>query len=137
MQRLLDILVFIGAMAGSLIVALVVTWFAYEFWIPERAFHCTDDAMPIGFWTSADGHRTAGDEILAGWTWEKLGHVNNIFEAAFFALWIGGGVGAFRVSRTILRDYVGPAAEPAHEADRSQPIHSTTNSTESAAGSSR
>jgi hypothetical protein len=93
-------------MIGSLVIALIVTWLAWELWIPERAFHCTDDGLSIGFWQSTDTHRTAGDKILPGWTWKKMGLLNNVYEAAFFVLRIGGGVVAFRVSRTILRDYV-------------------------------
>ena len=108
MKNLIHVIVFIGAMTGSLAVALVVTWLAWELWIPERAFHCTDDGLSIAFWESADTHRTAGDKILPGWTWEKLGFINNVYEATFFALWMGGGMGAFLVARTILRDYVGP-----------------------------
>ncbi len=93
-------------MIVSMVIAFVVTWVAWELWIPERAFHCTDDGLSIAFWQSADIHRTAGDKILPGWTWEKLGCVNNIYMGAFLALWVGGGVGAFHISRTILRDYV-------------------------------
>jgi hypothetical protein len=106
MKRLLSILVFSGAMTASLVVALVVTWLAWELCIPERAFHCTDDGISLGFWTSANLHETAGDKILPGWTWERLSLVNHIYKGAFFALWIGGGVGGFLISRTILREYV-------------------------------
>jgi len=106
MRTLLNIPVFIGAMTVSLVVALVVTWLVWELCIPERAFHCTDDGISLGFWTSANLHETAGDKILPGWTGERLSLVNNIYKRAFFALWIAGGVGAFRISQTILRDYV-------------------------------
>jgi hypothetical protein len=106
MKSPLNILVFIGAMTASLVIALVVTWLAWELCIPERAFHCTDVGISLGFWTSANLHETAGDKILPGWTWERLSLVNSIYKGAFFALWIGGGVGAFRISQTILRDHV-------------------------------
>lgn len=108
MRVLLQILVFTGAMIASMVVAFFVTWLAWELWIPERAFHCTDDGFSIGFWTSANLHETGGDKILPGWTWEKLDRVNNLYEAVFFVMWIGGGLGAFHVSRTILRDYIWP-----------------------------
>ena len=99
-------MMFIGIMTGSLVVALIVTWLAWQIWIPERAFHCTDDGLSLGCWTSAHIHEAAGDKILPGWTWDKLGVVNNIYEVTFLALWIGGGVTAFRISRAIARDYV-------------------------------
>src|SRR5258707_6009631 len=90
---------------GSLVLSLLLSWFAWEMLIPERAFHCTDDGLSIAFWQSADTHRSAGDKILPGWTWEKINLVNNLYEFAFFALWFGGSVVSFRASRSILRDY--------------------------------
>ncbi len=95
-------------MIVTLVFAFFVTWFAWELWIPERVFYCTDDGFPTGFWTSANLHETGGDKILPGWTWEKFDRVNHFCEAVFFVLWIGGGVGAFQVTRIILRDYTWP-----------------------------
>lgn len=105
MKALATIGLAVATICASLLVSLVVTWLAYELFVPERAFHCNDGGVPSAFWTSADTHRTAGDRILPGWTWEKLRLVNNIYEFAFFGLWMGGAVGSFRISRSIVRDY--------------------------------
>jgi uncharacterized membrane protein YraQ (UPF0718 family) len=105
LKALTTIGVAVAAICVSLLVSLVVTWLAYELLIPERAFHCNDGGIPAAFWTSADTHRTAGDKILPGWTWERLRLVNNTYELAFFGLSIAGAVVSFRISRSILRDH--------------------------------
>jgi hypothetical protein len=88
----------------SLAGALVITWLAWEVLIPGKAFQCRDDGFDIGFWTSAETHRSAGDNILPGWTWERLEHVNNAYKLAFVAIWMGCSFGSFRFLNSILHE---------------------------------
>jgi TRAP-type C4-dicarboxylate transport system permease small subunit len=106
MKALTTIVLVIIASLACLVAALFITWLVWEMQITERAFHCTDDGLSIAFWTSAETHEAAGDKILPGWTWEKLKAVNRIYEFAFFTLWIGGSVVAFRGIRSIMKDYM-------------------------------
>ncbi|SRR6266436_8691934 len=82
----------IGIGTATLIASLLVTYLTWELLIEERAFHCTDIGISIAFWMSATEHEAAGDKIMAGWTWEKLQQVNDLYKFAFLALWTCGGV---------------------------------------------
>ena len=83
----------ITAAVGCLLASLLVTWLVWEIGIDGRAFHCTDaGTLSLGFWTNAETHQSAGDQIQPGWTWEKLAEVNGFYKLAFFALWIGSSM---------------------------------------------
>jgi hypothetical protein len=78
---------------GCLLASLFITWLAWEMAIDGRAFHCTDaGTLSLAFWTNAETHRSAGDLIQPGWTWEKLGFVNQLYTAAFLVLWVSGSM---------------------------------------------
>lgn len=85
---------FVMTAIGGLVLSLVVTWFAWQVLITDKAFHCTDDNVS-GFWLSIETHRGAGDTISPGWTWEKLERVRTEYEVAFFALWFVSSSVAF------------------------------------------
>ena len=89
---------------ASLLASLLITWCAWELLISGTAFRCVDDGIDIGFWMSADTHRSAGDRILAGWTWEKVEAVNDVFRLGFFALWVGASFVSFRVLKSFLKE---------------------------------
>ena len=64
----------------------VVTMIAWGVHIEGSAFHRTD----IGFgsyWTDMDLHKSAGDTVSSGWTWEKLKAVRMQYIGAFYLLW--------------------------------------------------
>jgi hypothetical protein len=84
---LAGIALFVMTALGGLVLSAVVTWFAWQVLISDRAFHCTDDNVS-GFWVSMDSHRGAGDSLSPGWTWEKLVRVRTAYEAAFVTLWL-------------------------------------------------
>jgi hypothetical protein len=105
-------LLFTGSALVSLVISLVVTWFVWETLIYERAFHCIDGGLSLAFWTSADVHRSAGDIIQPGWTWEKVKMVNGIFMAAFYALWFIGSVIGFYILLRFNEDEVPPNLAP-------------------------
>src|SRR5882724_8728707 len=87
-----------AAVVGCALASLVVTWLVWEISIDGQAFHCTDaGTLSLGFWTSADIHQPAGDQIQPGWTWEKVAVVNGFYKLAFFALWIGGSMAALHL----------------------------------------
>lgn len=96
-RAVLPILVFSGSAGLSLVLAAVFTWFVWEAMMTDRAFHCNDIGLSLAFWTGADIHKSAGDTIAPGWTWEKVGTVNDIFKLAFYSLWLGGSVIGFRI----------------------------------------
>lgn len=87
----------------SLLVSLVITWLAWECFIPGRAFRCLDAGFDVGFWMSAETHRSAGDEILPGWTWERLDRVSDEYKLAFLALWMGASFASFHFLKSILK----------------------------------
>ena len=97
MRAVLPILVFSGCAGLSPVFAAVFTWFVWEVMIGDRAFRCNDGGLSIAFWTSADTHKSAGDTIVPGWTWDKVRTVNGIFKLAFYALWLGGSMVGFRI----------------------------------------
>jgi hypothetical protein len=72
--------------------------------MPGRAFQCKDDGFDVGFWMSADRHQSAGDNILPGWTWDKLEHVNEAYKLAFAVVWIGGSLVSFRLLKSLLQE---------------------------------
>jgi hypothetical protein len=80
----------------SWLVASFVTWTVWQFQVPERAFHCSDYVPWTGIWSNLDTCERAGDAVKAGWTWEKIKDVQLMYQLAFFALWIGGGLLVFR-----------------------------------------
>ena len=103
---IMRIAVTIAAVVGCLLASLLITWLVWETQIDGRAFRCTDAGpftLSLGFWTSAETHQSAGDQIAPGWTWEKVAEVNGFYKLAFFALWIGGSMVASRVIRQTLR----------------------------------
>jgi hypothetical protein len=75
---------------------------AWECLIPGKAFQCRDDGFDIGFWMSAETHRSAGDALLPEWTWEKVHRVNEEYKLAFVAIWLGGSFASFRFARSML-----------------------------------
>ena len=90
----------IATVVGCLLASLLITWLVWEMQIDGRAFRCTDAGtftLSLGFWTSADMHQSAGDQIQPGWTWEKVGAANGFYKLAFFVLWIGGSMVALRL----------------------------------------
>jgi hypothetical protein len=97
MKKFAIIAVFLSSMIASFIASLVITWFAWQIQITDKAFHCTDD-MVGGFWCDMDAHRSAGDTLLGGWTWSELKGVRIIYEIVFYTLWIVGGLLVFRLS---------------------------------------
>ena len=88
----------------SLLASLLFTWCVWEFLVSGTAFECMDDGIDIGFWMSADTHRSAGDKVLPGWTWEKVEAVNGVFRLGFLTLWVGASFVSFRVLKSILRE---------------------------------
>ena len=100
MKRFHTIVLLIIACLGCLIPSLFITWLVWEMQIDGRVFRCTDAGFfSSAFWLSAETHKSAGDKILAGWTWEKLELVNTIYQSAFFVLWLGGTTVAFGILR--------------------------------------
>ncbi len=96
----------IASSAGCLVASLLVTWAVWEIQIDGRAFHCTDAGpftLSVAFWTSANLHQSAGDQIQPGWTWDKVAVVNGYYELAFFALWVAGSMESFRFIHKRLR----------------------------------
>ena len=101
----------IASSAGCLVASLMITWLIWEIQIEGRAFNCTDAfALSAAFWTGANVHQSAGDQIQPGWTWEEVAVVNGYYKLAFFAFWLGGSVEAFRFihrrSRTQSHDLI-------------------------------
>jgi hypothetical protein len=81
---------FILPLATSVILGAVisgiVTIVIWDVCIEDRAFHCYD----IGFgsyWTDIDLHKSAGDTIFSGWTWEQLKTVRLHYIGTFWLLW--------------------------------------------------
>ena len=86
------------ALLAVLAVSFISTWFVWETQISERAFHCTEEGcLSIGFWENPETHQAAGDQIMPGWTWEKLAVVRRLYQAAFFILSLVGTVAAFHM----------------------------------------
>lgn len=86
----------------SLFASLVITWLTWECLVPGRAFQCRDDGFDSGFWVSAETHRSAGDSILPGWTWENVQRVNGDYKLAFVAIWLSASFVSFRFARSML-----------------------------------
>jgi hypothetical protein len=101
MKKIATILLFVMTIFSTLMASLIITWFAWECQITDKAFHCTDDNVS-GFWCDMDTHRAAGDTLLNGWTWGGLKMVRSIYELVFYALWIGGGLFLFQRLRRLL-----------------------------------
>ncbi|HZR20714.1 MAG TPA: hypothetical protein VFE51_25765 [Verrucomicrobiae bacterium] len=96
----MKIAVTIAGVVGCLMASLLITWLTWETLVNGRAFRCTDAGpftLSLGFWTSAETHQSAGDQIQPGWTWEKVAEVNGFYKLAFFALWIGGSMVASHI----------------------------------------
>jgi hypothetical protein len=88
----------IGAVFSCLLAALLITWVVWEVSVDGKAFRCSDEGtLSLGFWTSAETHKSAGDRIQPGWTWERVSRVNALYKLGFLALWIGGSVVALRL----------------------------------------
>jgi hypothetical protein len=92
-----------GIVLSCLCATFFITWLVWHMQIHEKAFHCIDDGLSIGFWESAEAHQRAGDKILPGWTWEKLQMTNRIYLLAFFFLWIAGSILGVRAFTWIFR----------------------------------
>jgi hypothetical protein len=105
-KGLLTIVLTVVASALCGVMLLFITWCAWELHIEGRAYRCTDDGISLAYWESADLHRSAGDPILPGWTWEKLEAVNWVYRLSFVALWVGSSTVGFRIIRSVLRDYI-------------------------------
>ena len=79
--KLLAACVLFGAVVSG-----IVTMISWGVRIEDRAFHCWD----IGFgsyWTDIDLHKSAGDTISSGWTWERIKTVRLHYIEAFWLLW--------------------------------------------------
>jgi hypothetical protein len=79
------ILVLAACALFGAVVSGIVTMISWGVRIEDRAFHCWD----IGFgsyWTDIDLHKTAGDTISSGWTWEQIETVRIHYLEAFWLL---------------------------------------------------
>jgi hypothetical protein len=83
----------IGGLVLGLSPALFLTWLGWTTQIEGRAFQCTDNTYPlVWFGENLEVHRQAGDILGAGWTWERIQAVQNVYVGAFFFIWLLGGV---------------------------------------------
>lgn len=101
MQRIPSVVLLWPTTLLSLVASLVITWLAWECVVPGRAFQCRDDGFDIGFWMCAETHRSAGDTILPGWTWEKVQRVNGEYGLAFVVIWLVSSFVSFRFARSM------------------------------------
>lgn len=85
MKPLFIAALFAGWMLCAAIVSLVVTGGSWGMRIEDWAYHCND--IGFGFyWTDMDAHKSAGDTIYPGWTWEKLKAVRLHYIEAFWLI---------------------------------------------------
>jgi hypothetical protein len=90
----------VGGLVVGWLLALFLTWLGWTTQIEGTAFRCTDDTYPfVWFNESLDLHRQAGDVLGAGWTWERIQAVQNLYVGAFYLIWLLGGVLAYLLMR--------------------------------------
>jgi hypothetical protein len=91
---------YVGGIAAGLLLALFLTWLGWTTQIEGRAFRCTDDTYPfVWFRENLEVHRQAGDVLGAGWTWERIQAVQDLYVDAFYFIWLLGGVSTYLLIR--------------------------------------
>jgi hypothetical protein len=101
---------------GAAVFSALVTITAWDIQIEPRAFQCNHNCgWPFdNYWTSMTDHKAAGDAISAGWAWDELEAVREMYIRAFFLLWIVSTLIPFRLSlRSMRRPNGSTAASPA------------------------
>lgn len=103
---------------GGAVFSSLVTITVWDIQIEPRAFQCNDSCgWPFAnYWTGMADHKAAGDAISAGWTWDELEAVREIYIAAFFLLWIVSTLIPFRLSMRIIRRPNTRAGDNGHSA---------------------
>ncbi len=101
MKTFLIVATFAMCAFGGAVFSSLVTITAWDIQIEPRAFQCNDICgWPFAnYWTGMADHKAAGDAISAGWTWDELEAVREIYIAAFFLLWIVSTLIPFRLSK--------------------------------------
>src|SRR5690348_9047324 len=85
---------------GCLMASLVVSWLVWELFVEGQAYQCTDaGTLSLGPWMSADTHRSAGDRIQPGWTWDRVILARRLCLLSFVVLWFAGSKIVLRVFR--------------------------------------
>jgi hypothetical protein len=103
MNALTKFMLFVACALGGVVLATVITVGAWQVQIEPRAFRCWDDVGIFDtYWDSIDAHRSAGDKISPGWTWDEIKTTRESYIGAFYLIWAASSLIPFRlVSRRL------------------------------------
>jgi len=100
MKPLFVVIMFSMCAFGGALFSSLITITVWGIQIEPREFQCTDGitGWPFdSYWTAMADHRSAGDSLSVGWTWDMLENVREIYIASFYMLWMVSTLIPFRL----------------------------------------